>query len=183
MPLRESVVPEEDIAAADDILDADEAETVKKTSGEDQDRGLGGQAQKHYRRESQRPTNNCSSCKGNNRCDGNNRIFRTQRTPVIFCRSQCAIDLENSGAPRQGCVHFAGSTRFDSRGQRLLAVYCIFEADPLLVQARTSSVSPSDMARGKNPTSTEASFGCLRWAWDEYEGQGVGSRPFDFSNM
>ena len=126
VPLRESVVPEEDIAAADDILDADEAETVKKTSGEDQDRGLGGQAQKHYRRESQRPTNNCSSCKGNNRCDGNNRIFSTQRTPVIFCRSQCAIDLKSSGAPRQGYVHFAGSTRFDSRGQRLLAVYCIF---------------------------------------------------------
>ena len=61
------------------------------------------------------------------------RIFRTQHILVIFCRSQCAIDLESSGAPRQGCVHFAGSTSFDSRGQRLLAVYCIFGkclADP-----------------------------------------------------
>ena len=115
-------------------------------SGEDHVRGSEGQAQKHYRRESQRSTRNCSSC------DVNNRIFRTQRILVIFCRSQCAIDLESSGALRQGCVHFAGSTRFDSRGQRLLLVYCIFKdclAGPPLEQARISSVSSSDVARGK----------------------------------
>ena len=61
VPHRESVVTEEDIAAAGDILDADEAEASmeeaeKKTGGEDQVRGSGVQAQKHYRRESQRPT-------------------------------------------------------------------------------------------------------------------------------
>ena len=111
MPHRGSVVTEEDIVVADDILDAGEEEAameeaVKKTSGEDQVRGSGGQAHKHYRRESQRPTKNCSSC------GGSNRIFRTQRILVIFCRSQRAVDLDSSGAPRQGCVHFAGSTRF-----------------------------------------------------------------------
>ena len=35
----------------------------------------------------------------------------------------------------------------------------------------------------RNLTSKEALFECLRWAWDEYEGQGLGSCPFDFSNM
>ena len=69
--LRESLITEEDIAAANDILDADQAkaameEAVKKTSGEDQVRGSGGQTQKHHRRKSQRPTKNCSSRTGNN---------------------------------------------------------------------------------------------------------------------
>ena len=75
VPLRESVVTEEDTPGADDILNAGEMEEaakrrVAKTKSEARD-----QAQKHYRRESQRPTKNCSSC------DGNNRIFRTPAHP------------------------------------------------------------------------------------------------------
>ena len=64
VPLRESLVTEADLAAADDILPMRRRPRWKRRSQDEWRRPSQrlGQAQEHDRRESQRPTENCSSC-------------------------------------------------------------------------------------------------------------------------
>ena len=147
MPHRETVVTEEGIAAADDILDADEAETAMEEAVKSRVAKTKSEA-----REAKRKSTAVVKASAPPKTVPHAAAIESSGSSASSSSSAAAnaIDLDSSGAPRQGCVHFAGSTRFDSRGQRLLAVLCFFGiclADPLLEQARTSSVSPSDMAR------------------------------------
>ena len=124
--LRESLlVTEEDIAAADDIFDADEAEAameeavirrVAKTKSE--------------AREAKRKSTTVVKASAPPKTVLHKTATTESSGPSASSSSSAAANAPSTstGVVRldKACVHFAGSRRFDSRGQRLLAVHCFF---------------------------------------------------------
>ena len=92
--LRESLVIEEDIAAADDILDADESEAAM----EEAMKGRAAKSKSEAREATCKvaTVTEPSAAPKTSACDGSNISFRTRAHLVIFCRSSRAIDLESS---------------------------------------------------------------------------------------
>ena len=139
------------IAAADDILDADEAEAEME---EAVTRGV--TKTKSEAREAKRKSTAVVKASAPPKTVPHATATIVSSGPIASSSFSSAANAPSTstsgGAPRHGCVHFAGSTRFDSRGKKFLAVHCFFGiclVDPLLAQARTSSASSSDMPRGK----------------------------------
>ena len=187
VPLRESLDTAADIAAADDILDADEAEAAmeeggNKTSGEDQVTGSRGKAQKHDRRaKDNAPTKTVPHATATTESSGH---------PATSSSSSAAA---NAPSTSTAVVRFDKDAYTLQESRALIPAVkgcslCIASSGiawQIRYLHRREPPRPRQVTwlGERNLTSKEALFECLRWAWDEYEGQGLGLCPHDFNNM
>ena len=185
VPLRESLVTEADIAAADDILDADEAETAMEEAVTRRVARTMSEAREAKRKittvvkasappktvphataktESSGPSTSSSSSAAAN-------APSTSTAVVRFDKDACTLQEARALIPAvKGC-----SLCVASSGNAWQISYLYRQEPP-----RSRQVT---WLREKTLTSKEALFECLRWASDEYEGQGLGFCPHDATNM
>ena len=184
MPLRESVVTEEDIVPADDILDADEAEAAMEEAVKRRVAKTKSEARKAKRKsttvvkasappetvphatsttESSGPSASSSSSAAANAPSTSKAVARFDKDAYTLQEARDLIPAV------KGCSLCIASSRIAWQVRHL--------------SKRESPRSRQVTWLGKNLTSKEALCESLRSAWYEYEGQGLGSCPFDFSNM
>ena len=184
MPLCESVVTEEDIVAADDILDADEAEAameeavkrrVAKTKSEArEDKRKGTTVVKASAPPKTVPhataTTESSGPSASSSYSAAANAPSTSKAVVRFDKDAYTLQEARDLIPAvKGCSLCIASSGIAWQIRHL--------------RKRESPRSRQVTWLRENLSSKEALFECLRSAWDEYEGQGLGSCPFDFSNM
>ena len=183
--LHESLATEAVFAAADDIFDADEAEgameeavtrRVAKTKSEAREAKRKSTAvvkasappktvpHATATTESSGPSTSSSSSAAANAPSTSRAVVRFDKDPHTLQEARALIPAV------KGC-----SLCIASSGNAWQIRY-LYRREP----PRSRQVT---RLGERNLTSKEALFECLRWAWDEFQGQGLVSCPHDFNNM